>query len=193
MDVLGDVMVEGIDVQIPRRQGDGEGSVHGEDGLARELDPEASGKSSFAVAVVVDGCHWNWRSRKGATRSGTRPVRNQSSQREWTPRAQVQIQRALDWASEEPPHAHQISITHTRRCLSFSLSLYLSLPLSFSLLSCVFVLQSTQWVRRRKRRVLLLVLGLFASALHGLAFFHSAPPNLWIHPINYEMTKKLFG
>jgi len=59
MDVLGDVMVEGIDIQIPGGQGDGEGSVHGEDGLARELDPEASGKSSFAVAVVVDGCHWN--------------------------------------------------------------------------------------------------------------------------------------
>lgn len=59
MEVLGDVMVEGIDVQIPRGQGDGEGSVHGKDGLARELDPESSGKSSFAVAVVVDGCHWN--------------------------------------------------------------------------------------------------------------------------------------
>jgi len=57
MDVLGDVMVEGIDVQIAGGEGDGEGSIHSEDGLARELDPEASGKSSFAVGVVVDGCH----------------------------------------------------------------------------------------------------------------------------------------
>lgn len=61
MNVLGDVMVEGINVQITGGQGDGEGSVHGEDGFARELDPKASRQSGFAVAVaiavVVDGRH----------------------------------------------------------------------------------------------------------------------------------------
>jgi len=59
MNVLGDVMVEGINVQITGGQGDGEGSVHGEDGFTSELDPKPSRESGFAVAVavVVDGRH----------------------------------------------------------------------------------------------------------------------------------------
>ena len=45
MNVLGDVMVEGINVQITGGQGDGEGSVHGEDGFTSELDPKPSRES----------------------------------------------------------------------------------------------------------------------------------------------------
>lgn len=40
MKVLGDVLAEGVEAEVPRGQADDEGSVESEGGLFPELDPE---------------------------------------------------------------------------------------------------------------------------------------------------------